>query len=175
MDLLESIFARLLNAIILLPTWQDWINAAALLTIYSLIALPLGFYRKFLRINLQLSWQKSIKIIFISFFTPALLEEIFFRVLLLPNPKVNLSIYAYIWISFSLILFIIYHPLNAITLFKSGRKTFFDPIFLSLATLLGIICTITYLQSASLWTPVVLHWIIVVVWLTCLGGYKQLH
>jgi hypothetical protein len=30
MDLLESIFARLLNAIILLPTWQDWINAAAL-------------------------------------------------------------------------------------------------------------------------------------------------
>ncbi|MFB2837851.1 type II CAAX prenyl endopeptidase Rce1 family protein [Floridanema evergladense] len=79
------------------------------------------------------------------------------------------------WGSLSLVLFIIYHPMNAVTFFPAGRKTFFNPIFLLLAAVLGIVCSVVYLQSGSLWLPVIIHWLVVVVWLVFLGGYKQLH
>jgi predicted Abi (CAAX) family protease len=74
MDLLDNICDRLFNSIITLLTWQDWINALVLLAIYGLITLSIGFYTKFLQINLQLFWQKTLEIILISFLTPALLE-----------------------------------------------------------------------------------------------------
>jgi predicted Abi (CAAX) family protease len=72
-------------------------------------------------------------------------------------------------------MFIVYHPLNALSFFPKGLKTFFNWVFLVLAALLGIICSIAYLQSGSLWTPVVIHWLAVVIWLLLLGGYGKLY
>jgi predicted Abi (CAAX) family protease len=79
-----------------------------------------------------------------------------------------------VWATLSLFLFVIYHPLNALTFFSQGRETFFDPIFLCLAAGLGIICTITYYQTGSLWLPVLIHWLVVVVWLLCFDGLTKL-
>ena len=67
----------------------------------------------------------------------------------------------------------IYHPVNALTFFPQGREIFFNPIFLSLATALGIACTVTYWQTGSLWIPVLIHWLAVVVWLVYFGGLKK--
>ncbi len=99
-----------------------------------------------------------------------------FRVLLLPNPVEKAGTIAQ-WgaATISLFLFVIYHPANAYTFFPAGRKVFVHPVFLFLAALLGLICTLAYLHSGSLWTPVFLHWIVVAVWLLLLGGYQKLH
>ncbi len=47
--------------------------------------------------------------------------------------------------------------------------------WLQTARLLILFTLIAYLQSGSLWTPVVIHWLAVVVWLLFLGGYRKLY
>lgn len=71
--------------------------------------------------------------------------------------------------------FVAYHPLKAVILSGGKRSTFTRPVFLLLTTLLGAACTTAYLQSGSLWPPVVIHWLIVAVWLLFFGGYERLY
>jgi predicted Abi (CAAX) family protease len=174
-NLARLLTEKLISSIVTLPSLTNWIELVCLLLIYASIALPIGFKTKFLYWNWQSSPKIISRIILTSLFAPAILEEIFFRVLLLPYPTEKLSIAtSYFWIIVSLILFIIYHPLNAITFFPAGRKTFFNPIFLFSAALLGLIGTIAYLRSGSLWLTAFIHWVVVVIWLIFLGGYERL-
>jgi len=168
---------RLITAVSTLPDAEAWLHAAALILIFTIIALPIGFQRGFLQIEvLRASWSKIIGIIATSLFMPAVIEELFFRVLLLPRSTENVSpLGLWFWGCISLAMFIAYHPLNALSFFPRGLKTFFHVVFLVLAALLGIVCSIAYIQSGSLWTPVVIHWLAVVVWLLLLGGYKKLY
>ena len=125
---------------------------------------------------LTLSWTKLTRLLVFLFFMPAMGEEIIFRVLLLPN--VNLEnpslISMFVWGSISLIAYIVYHPLNALTFYRAGFPTFFNPIFLFSMTLLGVICTISYFKSGSLWLSVIIHWLVVVGWLIFFDGYRML-
>ncbi|WP_226591035.1 CPBP family glutamic-type intramembrane protease [Microseira wollei] len=143
----------------------------------TVISLPIGFYQGFLQVDiLKASRIKVATIIGRTFFFPGVSEELFVRVLLLPHPSENASISAHwLWACISLAVFIVYHPLNALSFFPAGRPTFFNPVFLLLAALLGIVCTIAYLKSGSLWLPVAIHWLVVVVWLLLLGGYGKLN
>lgn len=172
---MQLLAEKLINSLITLPTLTNWLEVFFLLLIYTVIILPIGLITKFLDYN----WQKSptiiTKIVLTSLFTPAILEEIFFRVFLLPSPTEKISATTYLWIVVSLIMFIIYHPLNALTFFPAGRKTFFEPVFLFSAGLLGLICAIAYQKSGSLWLAVFVHWLIVVAWLIFLGGYERLN
>jgi len=96
--------------------------------------------------------------------------------LLLPAPSDKIPFNSYLaWSGFSLLLFVVYHPLNALIFFPQGRAVFFNPIFLILATALGVVCIITYWQTASLSIPVVIHWLAVVLWLLCFGGLTKLN
>lgn len=168
---------RIRIAVSTFPNAQSWLYAAELLLIFTIIALPLGFWLKFLQVErIKISWQTTIGIIAASLLTPALTEEIFFRVLFLPQSPDTIAVTGlWLWGCISLVLFIVYHPLNALSFFSRGRKTFFDIAFLLLAALLGIICSLAYIQSGSLWTPVVIHWLVVVVWLLLFGGYSKLY
>lgn len=154
-------------------TW--WIMVQTAL-VYAIIALPMGLSSGFLR---PCSWETNIKThifdIFRVIFFPALSEEIFFRVLLIPHrlEKVTESHWL-MWAVCSLILFILYHPVNAVTFYRQGNPTFFEPMFLLLAALLGIACTITYALTGSLMPGVIIHWFAVIVWLFVLGGYQKL-
>ena len=166
---------RLQLAIFSIPTQADWQYTIILLAVYSFISLSIGFGTAFLNFGFSFSWQKSCKIIATSLIAPALLEELFFRALLLPHPIENVTIQTEaISIIISLFLFVIYHPLNALTFFPVGSKTFFAPIFLYLATLLGVICTLAYLTSGCIWMSVIIHWLTVIIWLLCLGGAEKL-
>ncbi|MBD2181424.1 CPBP family intramembrane metalloprotease [Planktothrix sp. FACHB-1355] len=177
MAAIDKLVFRVSRAFTTLPSIDNGLLCALLLAILALISLPLGFKFGFLQIDvLKESWPKVVKIIAISLLFPAITEELFFRVLLLPHPTENVSTTKLVlWIFISLVAFIVYHPLNAISFFPAGLKTFFNPIFLSLAALLGGACTVAYLQSGSLWLTVVIHWLVVVVWLLLLGGYRKLH
>jgi predicted Abi (CAAX) family protease len=175
--LIDKLWYRLKVATLTLPNIKDWQRTGLLLLIYTAVALPVGFYWGFLKFEpIAASDRTIIEIIAICLATPAIAEELFFRVLLLPHftEKVSQSS-QFVWSGTSLIAFIVYHPLNGLTAFPAGLETFNNPSFLLLAALLGIVCNLAYLPSGSLWTSVVLHWLVVITWLLLLGGYGLLN
>lgn len=164
-----------LTAFKTIPTPEHWLLGVVLLTVYGAIALTWGFKSSFLKFQLLKSSSEISQIVVSSFFAPALIEEIVFRVLLLPQPTQNLQQLPLTAVIVNLLIFTLYHPLNALTFFPSGSKTFLDRTFLSLAALLGTICIVAYWLSSSLWLPVIIHWIVVITWLVGLGGYNLLY
>ncbi len=109
------------------------------------------------------------------FLLPALVEEVLFRLLLIPHPiETPTATDLLFWSLVSLCLFIIYHPLNALTFYPAGKPTFMDWRFLTLAGCLGICCLSVYLFTGSIWSAVVIHWLAVVIWLNFLGGKQRL-
>jgi uncharacterized protein len=71
------------------------------------------------------------------------------------------------WMILSWLLFVFYHlPPWTPVFFKT-------PVFLMGAGLVGLVCTLSYAQSRSIWTAVFIHWTIVVVWLLLLGGLAR--
>jgi predicted Abi (CAAX) family protease len=100
-----------------------------------------------------------------------LVEELLFRVLLLPRDTAGISRRRLIMISMmALTAFIVSHPLHAWFSRPAALELFSNPLFLVCAALLGVQCTLAYLISRSLWPPVFFHWITVVVWIMFLGG-----
>lgn len=163
-------------ASLVLPRVGDWLIVGITLLIYGAIALPLGWRCGFL------SWSfvadKPLHLLGITLqtlITPAIVEELVFRVLLLPHPIEVMNWYSWaLWAGLGLILFILYHPLNAETFYRVGFPTFFQPIFLVLAGLLGLCCTVAYALTGSLLAIAFIHWIVVLIWLLALGGRGKL-
>lgn len=173
-SLFLTVFQRFSRAIATLPD-LDARNTILVAIIYVFTSLLLGLATGFLRWNPCKSGEVTVRVIATSLFAPAILEELFFRVLLLPDPATKVFSTSYwLWSGFSLLLFIVYHPLNALTFFPQGRKTFFNPIFLSLAGILGFTCTFAYQQTGSFWLPVLIHWLAVVGWLLYFDGLQRL-
>lgn len=178
--LLSKTIVRLWAGISTLPTIADWMIAATTLLIYGTIAILIGRATNFISLNLPNSLKELLNPSLIRqlarlFILPAFVEEIIFRCLLIPHP-IETAITTEIWQSsiVSLILFIMYHPLNALTFYPPGKQTFVDWRFLTLAGLLGIACSVAYLFTSSLWVSIVIHWLVVFIWLEFLGGKERL-
>ncbi len=174
--LLSTMTMRLWAGITTLPKFIDWLFILGLLIGYSFLAMAIGFRSRFLTVDRQFRLLSiDIRSLIHLFFLPAVLEEILFRLLLIPHP-IETAVWGDIYRSvvISLGLFVIYHPLNALTFFKAGNPTFMDWRFLTLAGLLGIVCSIAYLFTGSIWTAILIHWLVVVVWLKILGGDRSL-
>ncbi len=172
--ILSILFTRILSAL-RLPTPSEWGATLLILVGYGAIALPIGFWQRFLKVRIwpATPWQYVLLAVRL-FLMPALLEEFVFRVLLLPSTRLASPVWLG-WAVLSLMLFIVYHPLNAKTVYKAGSPTFFNPVFLVLTGLLGCACTIAYFWIGSLLAIALLHWVVVTVWLTGLGGMAKLH
>lgn len=167
---------RLNLALSTFPKATDWLFVAGLALIYTSLALPAGYHCGFLKFDPVSTPQTVLTVCFSSFVSPAFLEEVFFRALLLPHPTETASILSkMLWGCGSLAAFILYHPLNALTFFCRGRQIFTKPVFLGLAGLLGVLCTLVYQLTGSLWPAVFVHWLAVVIWLLLLSGYNRLY
>jgi predicted Abi (CAAX) family protease len=171
---LAILLTRLLGAISL-PTIGNWLIGLSGLAIYAAIALPIGLAQGFLKWRqVRLSGLQQVGLGLKLFFLPALVEELVFRVIFLPAPlATNWGIWL-LWAVAGIALFVLYHPLNALTFYQSGKPTFFDRRFLGLAGLLGVVCTGVYALTSSLLLIVLIHWIVVWVWLVRLGGWGRL-
>ena len=174
--IVNILFTRVLGALAL-PSGWDWGVACWTVLGYGAIALPIGFTSGFLHLKpWQAPWWRYILLFLRLLFVPALVEELAFRIVLLPAPRAAITDQAWLlWAMFSLILFIVYHPCNAKTLYKPGNPTFFQPVFLTLAGLLGLACTLAYWLTHSLIIITLIHWLVVVIWLILLGGLEKLH
>ena len=176
---IPTVFSRLIEGF-RIPQLQDWGIALAALSIYGAIAWHLGHWWRFFKPtnpfdDLNLTSATLTRSLLRLLILPALLEELIFRVLLLPHPTEAVQSHTLgIWLAISLGLFVIYHPLNALTLYPAGNPTFLKPAFLALAGLLGLTCSLVYLQTGSLWLPTLIHWIVVGAWVFGLGGYQRL-
>jgi predicted Abi (CAAX) family protease len=173
--IISAVLRRILASIIFLPKSWDWGLTILVLCVYAAIAIPIGLKSGFLQ------WQpikqkpfQLIQTLFFLFLSPALWEELVFRVMLLPYPdRLNSLTMTCGFVILSLILFVLYHPLNALVFYHAANPTFFNPVFLVLTALLGLTCTVVYLLTGSLWTIVIVHWAIVVVWLLFLNGHSK--
>ena len=70
----------------------------------------------------------------------------------------------------SLLAYLLWHPLQTWIGLPFGRPEFVDPAFLGLVAWLGLACTLSRLRSGSIWPPVIIHWGVVVMWISLYGG-----
>ena len=172
--IISPVLRRILAATLSFPRLGDWLIALAVLVVYGVIALTLGFRNGFFRWQMPNQKRLGWKLLWLLF-SPALIEELIFRVIFLPYPSHDtLPNYWFLWALVGLILFILYHPLNALIFYRKAKPVFRRPIFLWLCGLLGLACTIAYFLTGSLWVIVLIHWSVVAVWLFGLGGEQRL-
>jgi predicted Abi (CAAX) family protease len=165
---MNRILKRISIATQTIPQRQDWILAFALLLLYTVIYIPIGLKLGFLKFKVFPSWLMNLGVMASSFVMPGLLEELGFRVILIPHRTEPCTGFERLkWVGLSWILFMLYH-VHPFT--PPFFKTF--PFLLG-AGLIGIICSIAYLRSGSLWIPVFIHWLIVAIWLLLLGGLDR--
>ena len=110
-----------------------------------------------------------------SLLIPSLLEEILWRVILQPPGSSVLRMVG-VNVAFSL-----YHTVGSVFLAErldgrpGARTVFCNPVFLSLAFVLGNACSWCYVRSGhALWAPVLTHAVVVTIWLTCGNGETAL-
>ncbi len=100
-------------------------------------------------------------------FIPALGEEAVFRGLLMPDrsetPRPLAAIVA------TTAVFTAWHVAETLYM-PAAAPIFLRADFLACAAILGAGCAIIRWRTASLWPAVILHWLMVVVWQTWLGG-----
>jgi predicted Abi (CAAX) family protease len=97
-----------------------------------------------------------------AFLVPTLSEELIFRGWVKRGAR--LAAVA------SLLAYILWHPLQTLIGLPFGRPEFLDPAFLSLVACLGLACTLSRIRSGSIWPAVIIHWGIVVLWISLYGG-----
>jgi len=155
-----------------LPKGSDILFSVVVFLIYIAAALFIGFSSGFFKIKVLKTGIWVMILLPISlFFVPSLFEEMFFRGFLLPHNERKISTTSLLLYSvFSIFVFIVWHPINAMTMNHPAYAIFTSPVFLCLAALMGIACTITYLKTGSLWVPVVIHWLTVLAWVFFLSG-----
>ncbi len=150
--------------------------AALLLGAYAAIALPLGRRSGFLPATASalrpwLLLRRAPALLL----SPALVEETLFRGALLPHPLEGLGMADTVaWGALSVGLFVAWHPLAGRLWYRQGRRLFDDGRFLLLAGLLGVACVVAYQVTGSIWAPVLIHWLVVLIWLEPLGGRRWL-
>lgn len=176
LPVLGTLLQRLLDSLFppLVPTAQGF--SLLVLGIYAALALGHGFRSGFLTGPWR--WPPLGRLLPRAaglLLMPALVEELIFRVALLPHPlegEHGGPLLA--WIALSTGLFVLYHPLAARLWYRQARVLFHDPRFLVQCTLLGLACGLVYVVTGSLWPPVLIHWLAVLVWLEPLQGRLRL-
>jgi predicted Abi (CAAX) family protease len=137
---------------------------------YAIIAALVGFNSKLLELGI-IRWDLAYILPFSLFIFPSFLEEAFFRGILIPNNAKDKGRRFIIFITLvSTVLFVLWHPLNALTANPGARKIFLNPNFLFIVFCLGLVCSLSYIYSRSLWAPVIIHWLTVFFWVFFLGG-----
>jgi predicted Abi (CAAX) family protease len=154
------VIAKIRAALLTFPTAKGWLETFLLFTLFAVVAVPVTSSSNFL--NSAIPIKTWLPILVTTFFVPALLEELVWRVLLVPKPQSK-----YFWQVgiVVLLLYVLSHPLGAWLFRPTARDVFYTPAFLLLAALLGLVCLAAYARTKSLWASVVIHWFVVIIWL----------
>ena len=170
MEALNRYAHRLLASLTTLPSPRGWLLCAAVSAATLALMLAIGFVTGLYHLT---PTQPGLPLrMLVVLFIPALGEEIPFRGLLTPGP--NESARPRLEIAVSTALYTAWHVFEAVTFLKSAAGIFLRPDFLLCCAVLGLGCAITKRATGSIWPAVILHWALVVVWQTWLGGVSAL-
>ena len=158
------------------PDARTWLACAFVYAAFLLAAAPIGLLAGLLRPAVpHLSPGEAIGTGLLILLQPALFEEVVFRGLLLPRDVRRMSPSRVAAIAGAgLAVYVASHPLNAWLFRPDVLGLFASPVYLVLASLLGLACTSAYFISRSIWPPVAMHWLTVVTWIWFLGGQALL-
>jgi len=161
---------RLLTSLTTLPSPRGWlfclVVSATTLTTMAVLGFATGLYH-------LTPTQPGLPLrLLVVVFIPALGEEIPFRGLLTPGPDERARPRLQIAVSTS--LYTLWHVFEAATFLKSAASVFLRPDFLLCCALLGLGCAVMRRRTGSIWPAVILHWALVVIWQTWLGGVSAL-
>lgn len=152
------------------PPGNRFTKCLGIALVYGIAALAIGFASgiyTFELLDVAKFWYLPLTLLLF----PSIPEEFFFRGLLIPRNGLELPWQRSVsYVIFSAFAFTIWHPLNALTVNPTAQQFFLDPYFLTIVFLLGITCGVSYLLSRSIWVPVLIHWLTVVIWVLFLGG-----
>ena len=103
-----------------------------------------------------------------ALFAPALGEEALFRGPFIPGR----SEVGRPWLAIALVTlaFTLWHVVEATTFLPKAAPIFLRADFLACAAALGLGAGVIRWRTGSLWPAVALHWLVVMVWQTWLGG-----
>ena len=158
------------------PDSRTWLACALVYATFLLIAGSIGLASGLLHPTTpQLSASEALGAGVLMLIHPALVEEIVFRGLLLPRDRRTMSrSRLFVIVASALAVYVASHPLNAWLFRPDVLGLFASPVYLVLAALLGLACTIAYFISRSIWPPVMIHWLTVLAWIFFLGGQARL-
>jgi predicted Abi (CAAX) family protease len=159
-----------------MPDVGTWLKCASVFAVFVACAGSIGLLSGFLHpTTAHLTAHDVLSTAALVLIQPALLEEVVFRGLLLPRNARSVSRRRLVVVAAgALALYVVSHPANAMLFRPDVLHVFANPIYLLLAALLGIACTAAYFISKSLWPPVLIHWLAVLLWLWFLGGQALL-
>lgn len=159
---------RIVTAAAASPFDHGWMVLAVLLLMGALV-LPFGLISGFLqRPRWPASAGQTVVVGAVSFVAPGLLEELLFRVLVLPGREEDFG-----WLTALSMLFVftvVYH-MDAI---HREHEVFDDWRFLCAALAIGVACTLVYTRTGSWWLAAVVHWLPVWTWLSFFGGKERI-
>ncbi len=167
-QLIDRYRGRLLASLTTWPDARDWLASAgiglATLVVVGAVGFSSGLYTLHPAATTNLIPRLAETLI-----APAIGEELVFRGLLIPGRAESPRFAAPLAIS--TVLFILWHVVEAETVLRSASAMFLRPDFLACAGLLGTGCAVVRRLTGSLWPAVALHWVMVAIWQTWLGGF----
>lgn len=140
-----------------MPRPADWGQSLLLFGVFALIAIYLGQHEALFNLSAPRDWGQLLALAALALVIPALAEEMVFRVMMAGRTgRLRGSI--------ALAAFVLWHPVQAWLGLPTAQPVFLEPAFLATVALLGLICTISWRRSGSVWPAVVMHWATVVAW-----------
>eukprot|EP00978_Attheya_sp_CCMP212_P007324 scaffold17003_cov41-Attheya_sp.AAC.1 len=174
MQILNVIGSRVKLGFMTWPSHQGWIYTFGITSGSTLLAGGVATVTGFVDPVKDMTKPNPIKMLS-AFLVPSLVEELLWRVVLLPHPTVQpISLQYAMAILF---LHVGMHPvLGELELFgPRGRFVFCDPIFLVLATIVLGGATASYsVSGGSVYAAIVAHAVPVTLWRDCFGGEQRL-
>ncbi len=164
--MIKTYKTRLLSSLRTLPDARGWAFSLAVSALTLALMAALGFATGLYALH---PTEPGLPLRMLTvLFVPALGEEIPFRGLLTPGPgetrRPNLQI------AIATTFYTLWHVVEALTFLPRAAPVFLRPDFLACCAILGLGCAVVRRRTGSLWPAVLLHWTLVVVWQTWLGG-----
>lgn len=155
----SSYFAVAASALRTRPDGRAWRETLMALALFALLAGLASALSEAFTFSLPTGLEGVFPLIPVVFIVPALFEEMVFRISL---PALTGG--TRLADALALGLFIPWHPVQVWLGLPLAQPLFLDPVFLTLAGLLGLSCAILYRRSGSVWPAVILHGGVVAGW-----------
>jgi predicted Abi (CAAX) family protease len=158
-----AIVRRLWRSLLTAPDAAGWGFCTITATVAVIVLAGVGLAGGLFRLAQAVLPPRLVSTLFI----PALGEELVFRGLLVPSRSEQPHPWiVLLWVTVG---FTLWHGLETLFLHHAAA-VFLRPDFLICAATLGLACGLMRWRTGSLWPGVLLHWAMVVVWQTWLGG-----